>query len=155
MAVTFNPQLKMNSNIAFKQSDAKTATTQPPKSEQISTTVNPKEKEHKVANFASKVAYAWINLAETTKGIVKGAFTAAIVGTTIAAADTVVSGFKKKTYGAIFTKPTKTMGKVGKIVAPLVSAAVFAGYVVAARLNANKRTANVDHQLYTNHRTKA
>ena len=47
------------------------------------------------------------------------------------------------------------MGKVGKVVEPIVSALVFAGCLVSARLKANKRTANVDHQLYTNHRAEA
>ena len=159
MAITFNPQLKMTSNVTFKRgetSNAKTAESgNTPINTAISTPVNPKEKKSAMANFASKVAYGWINLSESVKGTVKGAFAAAVVGTTIAGVDTVISGVKKKEYKAIFTNPTKAMGTVGKVVAPIVSAAVFAGYVVSARLNANKRTANVDHQLYTNHRAKA
>ena len=152
MAVTFNPQLKMTSNVAFKQSETATAK---PSAAPLITPAKPEEKQPAVANFASKVAYAWINLTENAKGIVKGAFAAAFVGTTIAGVDTIISGVNKKAYKEIFTKPTKAMGPVGKVVAPIVSAAVFAGYLVSARLKANKKTANVDHQLYTNHREKA
>lgn len=158
MAITLNPQLKMTSNIAFKQGEGAPAAATPVQSPAVSTVPTAVEKEapkkHKVANAASNMAYAWINMTEGVKGVAKGVVAGALVGTGIAAADTVISGIGKKAYKQIFTAPAKAMGAVGKFVAPVVSLLVLGGYMIAAKLNANKKTANVDHQLYTNHRAK-
>jgi len=160
MVVTFNPQL-MATRVPFGETPASAVNTNVAATTAVTTAVAEKqpEKGPKIANFASKVSYAWINTTENIKGFFKGAFMAAVTGTVIAGVDAVITGLnkagaKKIAYKEIFTQPTKAMGAVGKIVAPLVSALVLGGYLVSARLNANKRTANVDHQLYTNHRTK-
>jgi len=207
MAITFNPQMKMASRVSFKQNeDTKVATppadTAPTKTPPPAVDVVQKQeeapKQKGVSNFASKVAYGWINATKMTKGALLGIFAGATAGTAVAGADWLVSGTKKAFKAAkveeivkdvakdaakvedevvsknaeklekvvvkfkfakfasgvktMFKHPTKVLGAVGKFAAPAVALAVFAGNVISARLDVNKKTANVDHQLYTNHR---
>ena len=155
MVVNLNPQIAISSKPAFKQNvntsfTADNSTTAPQSA--------PAQKP--VTGFLSKVAYAWINLSEGTKGVIKGILGGFAVGTTIAAIDKFKSLFKK-TEGVtflqklnVFKNPTKGLGKLGKVVAPIAAGVVFIANIISARLTANKRTANVDHQLYEGHRDK-
>lgn len=155
MAITLNPQITRASSVSFKQGEAKQdapakVTTGSPAAE-IKPAV---KKKAGLTDFASKTAYAWINLSEMTKGIAKGAVGFALTGTAIAGVDALISGINKKAYKQIFTHPTKVMGVVGKVLAPVAGAMVFAGHMISTRLKINKKTADVDHKLYTNHREK-
>jgi len=171
MAITFNPQIKMASSVSFKQNNdikAETppATTPPALAEDVVQKQTEIPKKNGLADFSSKIAYAWINATEMTKGVVSGIFAGAAAGTAVAGTDWLVSGLKEtfnpresavltswlERFKTMFKHPTKVLGVVGKIVAPIVAVAFFAGNIISARLNANKKTANVDHQLYTNHR---
>lgn len=103
--------------------------------------INDQEPNNKPKGIIAKVAYAWINFSEGTKGILKGLFYGGLTGGVIAGGDKIVSKFKKK-----------PMGKIGKILAPIAGVVVFAYQFIMARLTANQRTANVDHMLYDGHR---
>lgn len=162
MAINLIPQVKFTSQVAFKQKESATkpdaATTQQEQS--VSTDSKPGAK-----GFIAKIAYAWINATEMTKGFFGGLFTGGFVGTTIAAGDWLVSGLKKTgkkqakgvekfKFSQMFKKPTSALSKVGKIYAPIVAGVIFVGSLISARLKANQRTSNVDHQLKTGHRDK-
>lgn len=159
MAITFNPQV-MASKVSFKGETKPAAAPAETPAAPAAPAIAEKPKGSKMANFASKVSYAWINTAENVKGFVKGVLAAVITGTAIAGLDAVITGINKvktgelEKYSQILKESTKAMGVVGKVVAPGVGALILGGYMVSARLNANKRTANVDHQLYTGHRAE-
>ena len=150
MAITFNPQTTISSNLAFKQNTNVSA----PQADSTSTA--PQEPAKKpVTGFLAKMAYAWINLSEGTKGVVKGAIGGLAVGTLIAGVDKTASLFKTidgMTFLDKIKHPTKGLSKYGRVIAPIAAGVVFIANVVSARLTANKRTANVDQQLYTGHR---
>jgi hypothetical protein len=48
--------------------------------------------------------------------------------------------------------PLKHMGKTGKIVAGVGSALVLGYHLVVGKLDANQRTAVIDHKMQTGHR---
>ncbi len=50
--------------------------------------------------------------------------------------------------------PLKNIGKSGKVIAGIGSAAVLGYQLVAGRLAANEKTAVIDHKLKTGHRDK-
>ena len=59
---------------------------------------------------------------------------------------------KEITFTEALKHPMKSLGKYGKFIAPAVAVATFALDVISAKLHANKRTADVDHELKTGHR---
>ena len=62
-------------------------------------------------------------------------------------------GFRKGgSLKDVCTHPLKNIGTKSKVVAALVTLAVGSYHIVAAKLKANQKTANVDHQLKTGHR---
>ncbi|MFA7658226.1 MAG: hypothetical protein WCY19_02210 [Candidatus Gastranaerophilaceae bacterium] len=163
MVITFNPKINYSQKASFGEGQP-TGATAP--AEQ---TVQPAEKTKTTAKgFIAKTAYAWVNLAEGTKGVIKGLFAGFITGTAIAGADWLVSGLKNvfkpnqsivltskfERFKNMFKHPKAQLGKYGKIVAPIFAGLVLVGNLIAARLKANKRTANVDHMLYEGHRDK-
>ena len=150
MAITFNPQATISSNIAFKQNPNVPA----PQAGPTSTTQQEPVKKP-VTGFLAKMAYAWINLSEGAKGVVKGVIGGLAVGTLIAGVDKMASLFKKidgVTFLDKIKHPTKGLSKYGRVIAPIAAGAVFIANIISARLTANKKTANVDHQLYAGHR---
>lgn len=158
MAISFNPQIKFTSETAIKKdSSAQPAATQPAQAPSSPIVETPKKAP--VRGFISKLAYAWINLSEGARGVVNGLVSGAIVGTIVGGSDWLVSGLKKAAsskndfkFADMFKHPTKALSKVGKIYAPIMAGTFFVTNLILAKLEANKRTANVDHQLYTNHR---
>ncbi len=55
---------------------------------------------------------------------------------------------------SVFKKAFAKGSTKGKIVSGLIGAAILTGYIIAARLKANVKTANVDHALHEGHRDK-
>lgn len=146
MPVTFNPQImhsqKTYQNMPFKGDNFASP-------EQIQAAVNEDSLQvndqlnNEPTGIIGKVAYAWINFSEGTNGIFKGLVYGALTGGVIAGCDKIVAKIKGR-----------PMGKVGKIVAPIVGVIVLGYHMIMARLTANQRTANVDHMLYDGHRSE-
>lgn len=157
MPVTLNPQLKygvsFKENLAQKNMQEQTVAAPPA---QTSTATSAQPKPSLIKRMIAKIAYGWINLSEFARGLTAGVIVGGITGTGLAAADLLVSGVKNiKDLGFKQAfKPSNSLGKVGKILAPITSLVVLVGFMINAKLNANKRTANVDHAIYTGHRDK-
>lgn len=159
MAITFNPNVNYSPKIAF-QADKLDLSASNSLSAVASEAVkaNTEQPQKQKKGFFASIAYAWVNFIEGTKGIVKGLVAGALTGTAVAGTDWIVSGYKKHArkeikFAEMFNRK-KAMSKKGKILAPVSAALVFVGYLISARLKANKRTANVDHMLYDGHRSK-
>jgi len=163
MAISFNPQIKFTSEIATKKSDNSQVATKPAETQTPQAAAAPVKKTP-VRNFFANIAYAWVNLSEGAKGVVNGLLAGGIAGTILGAGDWLITGAKRSFAKAgtlnkiegfgMFTHPKTALSKVGKVWAPVTAAALFLSNMIMARLDANKRTANVDHQLYTGHRDK-
>ena len=105
--------------------------------------------------FVAKCANFYLNTTTVTGGVFKGIFDGLAVGTGIAAVNTI--------YRACFVEnvkfldalmhPTRALGKIGKVVAPIVATLVMGVDIVSSVLRANKKTADVDHELRTGHRS--
>ena len=50
--------------------------------------------------------------------------------------------------------PLKAVGKSGKIMAGIGAGAVLAYQLITGKLEANQKTAVIDHKMYTGHRDK-
>lgn len=145
MPVTFNPQivrsLTTSQNTPFKGDEIVTQSEIQAIANGDGLQVNDQQTDNKPKGILAKVAYAWINFSEGTKGILKGLFYGGLAGGVLYGGDKIVSRMKEK-----------PVGKVGKILAPVVGAIILAYHIIMARLTANQRTANVDHMLYDGHR---
>jgi len=150
MVVSFNPQIKVDSALTFKQNSNA--------SDSTSATAEPVPKKLTANKVAANVAYGWVNISEGAKGTVRAVVSAFVVGTAIAGYDYARSLFKKQDGISFFKKlfnPKKVqLGKVGKYVAPAAAAVVLVANVILTRFKINQRTANVDHALYEGHRDK-
>ena len=174
MAITFNPQINYSKRTSANQSFgdaplAENALAATPPPTQTAPSAQPTQAPKRTAKgFIAKVAYAWVNLVEGTKGIVSGLLAGFAAGTTVAGADWLISGLKKtfkpgegavltsklERFKDMFKHPKAQLGKFGKIGAPIIAVGVLAAHLISARLKANQRTANVDHMLYEGHRDK-
>lgn len=140
------------------------------------------KKKYSFKTFIADVASAWINFKEITKGVFKGLFGGFVAASAVVFTDKISAGLKAlKAFNKnpeMVSESVKKLSKLGKakdsvirsvdvfkaafakgttkgkVIAGLIGAAVFAGYVIAARLRANLKTANVDHALHEGHRDK-
>ena len=106
----------------------------------------------------SKIAKFFTTLSEMTKATVKGAGYGALTGTVFASGfwlfKALPKGFKKgQSLKNVFKHPLKSIGTKGKIISGAAALLVAAGHIINGKLKSNQRTANVDHQLKTGHRT--
>lgn len=117
-----------------------------------------KEQSSGIKGAVASTAYAWVNVTEAIKGILKGTIYGFLTGTAVAGFDLIKSGTKKYKKGQIHFSELwnrkKAMSKTGKVLSFVAAGLVFVGHLVNAKLNINKRTANVDHMLYSGHRDK-
>lgn len=135
MAVTFDP--KINNKTSF-------AVTEPAKADLkfgSSSSANSQD------NTLKKMYSGWTNFSEFTKGIIKGILNGAITGLIIIGLDILISGSKKFhnkkiTFEEIF-KPSKSMSKIGKILAPVAAVFVFIENVVGAKLKTDKKLSEI------------
>lgn len=92
----------------------------------------------------------------TLKGIFYGAATAVglLGGSWIFKA--LPNAFSKEgpTLKNTIKHPLKAVGKSGKIIAGIGAGAVLAYQLIAGKLEANQKTAVIDHKMYTGHRDK-
>lgn len=88
----------------------------------------------------------------------KGLFYGAITGVTFLTGSwlfkSLPNAFKKEgpTLKNTLLHPLKNIGKSGKIIAGVASGAVLAYQLVAGKLDANQKTAVIDHKLKVGHR---
>lgn len=178
MTISFNPQVSFNSKA---KQEPKTVTAFTPDGQKMILSLEETPKKRGIKGAASKVANFFVNLSEGAKGLFRGVFYGALGGTAIAAVDWVTKGaprafakiapviedgaetatkeaikaaksLRAKNIKEFFTKPAKYVSKGGKVVAALGAAVLLTAELVRARLHANKKTANVDHQLRVDHR---
>ena len=168
MAITFNPQINYSERPSFGNDSLAENALALTSTKTASVTQPTQAPKKTVKGFIAKIAYAWVNLVEGTKGIVSGLLAGFAAGTFVAGADWLISGLKKtfksgegevlaskfERFKDMFKHPRAQLGKFGKIVAPIVAVGVLVTHLISARLKANQRTANVDHMLYEGHRDK-
>ena len=92
----------------------------------------------------------------TFKGLFYGAMTGAATLGLSWVFNSLPQAFAKEgpKFVNVLTKPLKYIPKSGKIIAAITGLAVLATNLVMGKLKANKRTADVDHQLNVGHRDK-
>lgn len=88
----------------------------------------------------------------TAKGLWQGALT----GAAVFASATIIKGIakvikKEITVSDIFTHPLKTGGKTGKLLAFAAGALVLTGHLVAGKLQANQKSAVIEHKIDVPH----
>lgn len=117
--------------------------------------------EKKKTTVKEKVANVWKFFSTADKmvgSVIKGAIYGVLTGAVLSGGAWLFRALPKAfTKGGpkfveVFKHPLKHMGKAGKVIAGLGTAAVFAYHVVAGKLEANQRTAVIDHKLKTGHR---
>ena len=115
------------------------------------------EKRSGLREDISKIAKFFTTLGEMTKASFKavgyGALTIAASLAGFWAFGAVPKGFKKgNNVLDAFKHPIKNISKKGKVITALLGLGVASYHLIKGKLIANKRTANVDHQLKTGHR---
>ena len=119
--------------------------------------VHNEEKKRPVRNFIANVAKFFATTTEMVKGTIKGSAYGILSGAAVLGGSWLFGalprGFRKGgSLKDVCTHPLKNIGTKSKVVAALVTLAVGSYHIVAAKLKANQKTANVDHQLKTGHR---
>ncbi len=153
MQVSFNP------NVSFRQQT--NTTTQNNNGATAPTVIVVPAETKKKSGFRedlSKIAKFFTTLSEMTKASIKaigyGTLTAASFMAGFWAFGTLPRGFKKgNSLIGVFKHPIKNTSKTGKVVSALAGLGVAAYHIIKGRLTTNQRTANVEHQLKTGHRT--
>ncbi len=111
--------------------------------------------------FKEKIANVWkffASLGQMTKAVGKGImYGVATAGTLLAGSwlfNTLPKAFSKEgpKLAQVFKHPITHIAKSGKVIAGIGAAAVFAYHLIAGRLTANQRTADIDHKLHVGHR---
>ena len=125
--------------------------------QQNSQQVNPKQK----TTLKEKFANVWkffTNLGQMTKATLYGiGYGAATAATLLAGSwffNTLPKAFSKEgpKFSQVFRHPISNISKSGKVIAGIGAAMVFAYHLVVGRLNANQKTAVIDHKLHVGHR---
>lgn len=139
-----------NVNLAKPDADKKNKITEPSKQQ-------PK-KSTGIRGVAAGVSYAWINLTEGIKGLVKGAWYGFLAGTLTAGISAHFSAKnrikKGEKIGLLERYKPKNMTKTTKVLSWAVAGAILVWNLILAKMRANQKTANVDHALYTGHRAE-
>ena len=124
---------------------------------ELKSKVHSEKKKRPVRNFIANVAKFFATTTEMVKGTVKGAAYGLLSGAAILGGSWLFGalprGFRKgNSLKDVCKHPLKNIGTKSKVVATLATLAVGAYHIVAAKLKANQKTANEDHQLKTGHR---
>lgn len=131
------------------------------KTDALKTDVPVNKTEKKTTTAKEKVANIWKFFSTADKmvgAVIKGTIYGALTGTALVGGAWMFRALPKAfTKGGpkfveVFKHPLKHIGKAGKIIAGLGTATVFGYHVVAGKLDANQRTAVIDHKLKTGHR---
>ena len=119
------------------------------------------EEPKKKTTFKEKVANVWKFFSQAGRMVeatAKGVFYGALTGTALLGGNwlfkVLPKAFVKEgpKFVEVVKHPLKHMGKTGKIVAGVGSALVLGYHLVVGKLDANQRTAVIDHKMKTGHR---
>ncbi len=122
-----------------------------------------KEEPKKKATFKEKIANIWKffsvtdkMVGSTMKGLIYGALTGGVLAGGAWVFRALPKAFTKGGPGflELVKHPLKHIGKAGKIIAGVGAACVLAYNVVMGKLEANQKTAVIDHKMKTGHRDK-
>lgn len=137
-----------------------TSQTQEPDSFTPQADVQPEKRKKTVKD---RVAGFWKFLSTTnqmTRSALKGVFYGAMTGVALLGGSWVFkalpNAFSKQgpTLMNTIKHPLKAVGKSGKIMAGIGAGAVLAYQLITGKLEANQKTAVIDHKMYTGHRDK-
>jgi len=111
-------------------------------------------------NIAGKVTNANGERLQTVARMIATPFAVAIVSVKHMFKDTNIVKIALRTLSLPFkgfkiAMKSQNIGKFGKVLAAVAAASVLVGYLVKAKLDANKGEANVDHSLQTGHNNVA
>ena len=163
MEIGFNPAVSFRAAKA-DESAKKTSTIQSPVSTdlekdsvEIAAKSDKKEKKRPFRNFIANVAKFFATTTEMVKGTIKGTAYGITTGAAVLTGGwlfgALPAGFRKGgSLKEVCKHPLKSIGTKSKVAAGLATLAVGAYHIIAAKLKANQKTANVDHQLKTGHR---
>lgn len=106
----------------------------------------------------SRIAKFFTTLSEMTKATVKAAAYGGLTAGAFLAGfwtfGALPRGFKKgNSLMEVCKRPIKNISTKGKIITTLATLGVASYHLIKGKLVTNQRTANVDHQLKTGHRT--
>ncbi len=119
------------------------------------------EEPKRKTTFKEKVANVWkffSEMGKMTEATVKGVFYGATTGVALLGSAWLFKALPKAFVKEgpklleVIKHPLKHMGKGGKIIAGIGSALVLGYHLVAGKLEANQRTAVIDHKMKTGHR---
>ncbi len=121
----------------------------------------PENEPKKKTTFREKVANVWKFFAEAGKMVeaaAKGVVYGALTGTALLGGAWLFRALPKAfakegpTLWNTIRHPLKNIGKTGKIIAGVGSGLVLGYHLVAGKLQANQKTAVIDHKMKTGHR---
>lgn len=161
MKVTFNPVVNFKANEGFKNTNAVDANGKafesftPPKYN-IATSEKSRER-----GFKDGVADIWkfFSVAnQMANSALKGLFYGALTGITFLTGSwffkSLPSAFEKQgpKLSETILHPLKHISKPSKFIAGIASAAVLAYQLIVGKMDANQKTAVIDHKLHVGHR---
>lgn len=147
--------------LPFRSSDDKAVRTEVKTSEAAVVEKNLEEKKSK--NIKDNVASIWKFMSvanQMANSALKGLFYGALTGVALLSGSWIFKALPKAftkegpTLWNTIRHPLKNIGKSGKVIAGIGSAAVLGYQLVAGKLAANQKTAVIDHKLKTGHRDK-
>ncbi len=164
MAVGFNPYVSFCAAPQVPPANVKANAQQPSAANlqtdpvELSNKKESKEKKHPVRNFIANVAKFFATTTEMVKGVFKGTAYGLTTGAAILGGSwlfgALPKGFRKGgSLKEVCKNPLKSLSTKSKVIAGAAGLAVLAFHTIAAKLKANQKTANVDHQLKTGHRS--
>lgn len=157
MSIKVTPKVNYSNQLAFSNENLNVTTPDIDKKNALTEqNQRPAKKPRGIKGVVADVSYAWVNVAEGFKGVVKGAWYGFLAGTLTAGISAYYSAKKPnpngKTLGLLERFSPKKMTRTTKVLSGIVAGGVFVWNLIWAKMKANQRTANVDHMLYTGHR---
>ncbi len=156
--------IKIIPSVSFRASDTVVAKGSAQSNQQVTnntgvsgTNSQPVRSKKTIKDRIADIAKFYTVAGEMTKGTFKAIAYGFLAGTAVAGwawmTKTLPQAFSKgSSVKSVFANPAKSIGWKSNLLAGTAALAVAAYQLVKAKLKANQRTANVDHQLYTGHR---
>lgn len=114
------------------------------------------QKKHSFKDYIANTAKFFVTTSEMVKGTVKGLLYGLAAGGSILGASwlfgALPNGIRKGALQNVFKSPLKSLSTKSKAIAAVAALGISTCHIIAAKLKANQKTANVDHQLKTGHR---
>lgn len=162
MKINFNP------SVSFRKNDQTSISNSVTKDENVKDVsaadlpiaepeLNPQHK-NIFKEAIADIAKFFTSTNEMTKGSIKAAAYGFIAGTAVAGWKWVTKALPKAfskngSLKEVIKHPAKSIGWKANLLAGTAALGVASYQIIKAKLTANKKTADIDHQLYTGHRT--